>query len=150
MLTIKQKIFVDEYLIHGSATEAARRAGYSPHSARFQGSKLLQNVEIRRLIEERRNSMATEKILTATQLQEFLSAVIRGEVCDEQLLTRLIGKGISTIERHEYRASVKDRLRATELLGKLVGAFERQDTTNTAANLFVSTLERVAEAEKDN
>ena len=86
--------------------------------------------------------MENEKILTATDLQEFLSAVIRGEVEDEQLMTRLCGKGCSVIERHEYRASVKDRLRAAELLGKLIGAFDKAEATD-AGNIFISTLKNI-------
>ncbi len=143
MLTTKQKKFVDEYLITASATEAARRAGYSAHSARYQGSKLLRNVEINFAIEERRNMMENEKILTATQLQEFLSAVIRGEVKDEQLMTRLIGGGCSVVENHKFTAAVKDRLRAVELLGKLIGAFDKTGANDTA-NIFISTLERIS------
>ena len=142
MLTTKQKKFVDEYLLTASATEAARRAGYSPHSARYQGSKLLRNVEVSTLIKERREAMKTEKILTAEQLQEFLSAVIRCEVKDEQLMTRLIGKGCSVVENHKFTAAVKDRLRAVELLGKLIGAFDRQG--ENTANLFISTLENIS------
>ena len=92
--------------------------------------------------------MKNEKILTATELQEFLSAVIRGEVQDEQLMTKLIGKGCSVIERHKYTAAVKDRLRAAELLAKLIGAFERQD--GDASNLFISTLERIYQNETQN
>ena len=143
MMTTKQKKFVDEYLLTASATEAARRAGYSVHSARYQTSKLLRNVEIRSAIEERREAMATEKILTAEQLQEFLSAVIRGEVKDEQLMTRLIGKGCSVVENHKFTAAVKDRLRAVELLGKLIGAFDKTGANDTA-NLFISTLENIS------
>ena len=142
MLTTKQKKFVDEYLLTASATEAARRAGYSAHSARYQASKLLCNVEIRSAIEERRETMKTEKILTATQLQEFLSAVIRGEVQDEQLMTRLCGKGCSVVEKHKFTAAVKDRLRAVEILGKLIGAFDKTGANDTA-KLFISTLEKI-------
>ena len=143
MMTTKQKKFVDEYLLTASATEAARRAGYSPHSARYQASKLLRNVEVSTLIEERRQAMATEKILTAEQLQEFLSAVIRGEVKDEQLMTRLIGKGCSVVENHKFTAAVKDRLRAVEILGKLIGAFDKTGANDTA-KLFISTLENIS------
>lgn len=86
--------------------------------------------------------MQNEKILTATDLQIFLSSVVRGEVQDEQLMTRLIGKGCSVVERYEYRASVKDRLRAAELLGKIIGAFDKQEATD-AGNIFISTLKNI-------
>ena len=45
-LTRKQQRFVDEYLIDLSATQAAKRAGYSPRTARQQASRLLSNVNI--------------------------------------------------------------------------------------------------------
>lgn len=149
MLTEKQKKFVNEYLLTASATEAARRAGYSAHSARYQGSKLLRNVEINSAIEERRNMMKNEKILTATELQEFLSSVVRGEVQDEMLLTRLCGKGVSIVEKHKYTAAVKDRLRAAEMLLKVAGAFDKQEASD-ASNLFISTLERLYQNETQN
>lgn len=149
MLTEKQKKFVNEYLLTASATEAARRAGYSAHSARYQGSKLLRNVEINSAIEVRRNMMENEKILTATELQIFLSSVVRGEVQDEQLMARLVGKGCSVIERHKYTAAVKDRLRAAEMLLKVAGAFDKQEASD-ASNLFISTLERLYQNETQN
>lgn len=142
-MTDKQLKFVDEYLLCGNASKAARCAGYSDKSARYQGSKLLRNVEVQSEIERRRELMTKEKILTATDLQEFLSAVIRGEVQDEQLMTRLIGKGCSIVESHEYRASVKDRLRAAELLGKIIGAFDKQSGSDSG-RLFLETMARVA------
>lgn len=149
MLTEKQKKFVNEYLLTASATEAARRAGYSAHSARYQGSKLLRNVEINSAIEERRNMMKNEKILTATELQEFLSSVVRGDVQDEVLMSRLVGKGCSVIERHKYTAAVKDRLRAAEMLLKVAGAFDKQEASD-ASKLFISTLERIYQTETQN
>ncbi|HGA1199481.1 TPA: terminase small subunit, partial [Streptococcus suis] len=36
-LTIKQRKFIDEYIICGNATEAAIKAGYSKKAARVQG-----------------------------------------------------------------------------------------------------------------
>ena len=86
--------------------------------------------------------MENEKILTATDLQIFLSSVIRGEVQDEVLMSRLCGKGISVVEKHKFTAAVKDRLRATEILGKLIGAFDKAEATD-AGNIFISTLKNI-------
>ena len=38
----------------GSATEAAKRAGYSEKSADSQGQRLLKNVEVKRIVRGRR------------------------------------------------------------------------------------------------
>lgn len=45
-LTIKQRRFIDEYLVDLNATQAAVRAGYSPKTAKEQGSRLLTNVHV--------------------------------------------------------------------------------------------------------
>lgn len=45
-LTPKAKLFVREYLKDFNATQAAIRAGYSPATARAQGSRMLTNVNI--------------------------------------------------------------------------------------------------------
>lgn len=41
-LTVKEKLFVVEYLARCNAKEAAIRAGYSPKTAKVQGAKLLK------------------------------------------------------------------------------------------------------------
>ncbi len=139
----RQRKFVDEYILTGNASESARRAGYSAKTAGSIGERLLKNVEVRAALDERIKAASTEKTLTQNQLLEFLSAVVKGEVCDQQLMTRLIGKGCSVIENVEIRASVQNRIRAAELLLKIQGAFKEVDQQNNSANLFVETLEKI-------
>lgn len=50
-LTEIQKRFIQEYKISGNASQAARKAGYSPKSAHVSGSKLLKNPDIKAIIE---------------------------------------------------------------------------------------------------
>lgn len=49
-LTTKQQRFVDEYLIDGNATQAAKRAGYSDDTAYSQGQRLLKNVVVAKVV----------------------------------------------------------------------------------------------------
>lgn len=58
-LTPKQFEFIEYYLETNNATEAAKKAGYSPKTARQQGSRLLSNVVIKKELDRRRE----EKIL---------------------------------------------------------------------------------------
>lgn len=51
-LTTKQKRFVEEYLIDGNASDAARRAGYSPVSASQIGRGMLTKSAVKLAIEE--------------------------------------------------------------------------------------------------
>lgn len=52
-LTVKQRMFVEEYLIDLNATQAAIRAGYSAKTADQQGSRMLANVKVQQAIAER-------------------------------------------------------------------------------------------------
>lgn len=45
-LTPKQRRFVAEYLVDLNATQAAIRAGYSEHTAKQQGQRLLTNADV--------------------------------------------------------------------------------------------------------
>ncbi len=49
-MNLRQQRFVDEYLVDGSATEAAIRAGYSKKSARIFGSQMLAKPHIKAAI----------------------------------------------------------------------------------------------------
>lgn len=51
-LTRKQEKFVREYLIDLNATRAAERAGYSAKTVHVQGPRLLENVSVKRAIDE--------------------------------------------------------------------------------------------------
>ena len=50
-MNAKRRRFVDEYLIDLNATQAAIRAGYSPHTAIKQGSRLLTFVDVRAAVD---------------------------------------------------------------------------------------------------
>lgn len=65
-LTDKQQAFVSEYLRCWNASEAARRAGYAEATAYSQGQRLLKNVEVVALIEQRKAElmMSADEVLT--------------------------------------------------------------------------------------
>lgn len=142
---------MDEYILNGgNGAAAARAAGYSSKTAKEISSKLLTDRDIRAAIDERLAQASSERVLDERALLEFLSAVVQGEVTDIQLMTRLIGKGCSVVERHEFRASVKDRLRAAEMLLKIKGAFNREEQGADAGKMFVDTLQAIWERRPEN
>ena len=51
-LTVRQKRFCHEYLLDSNGSRAAVRDGYSPRTAKQQGSFLLTKVDVRALIDE--------------------------------------------------------------------------------------------------
>ena len=74
-LTPKQERFVVAYLLDMNATQAAVRCGYSPKTAKAQGSRLLTNVDIQAAI-QRTHARALERNgLTADRTLEELRRV---------------------------------------------------------------------------
>jgi phage terminase small subunit len=73
-LSQRQYKFVEEYLVCGNATEAARRAGYSIRKSHNTGTRLLRTPAIRRQIEARfgESALSTNEILG--RLAELASA----------------------------------------------------------------------------
>lgn len=121
-LTPKRQRFVDAYTgeAMGNGAEAARIAGYA-HPVK-QASRLLTFVDVAAAIAERRAQTTRQAISTAAERQEWLSRVHRGEVDDG-----------------ESDASLKDRIKALELLGKMQGDFiERQQVEHSGAAVSVT------------
>ncbi len=89
MLTTKQAAFVSEYTKDHNATQAAIRAGYSPHTARSVGSENLTKPDIKaalaavnrtavQVVAERTG----EATLTAARIIEEASRIAFGDIRD--------------------------------------------------------------------
>lgn len=96
-MNVRQQKFCDYYLQSGNATEAAMKAGYSKKTAYSIGQRLLKNVETKNYIDEYRETARKSRIATAEEVLEFWAEVMRNE-----------------------EISPKDRLRASENLGKIL------------------------------
>ena len=82
-LTPKQKAFADYYLETGNATEAARRAGYSENSAKQIGTENLSKPSISQYIAERQRQVADKRIADISEVLQFFTSVMRGEIKDQ-------------------------------------------------------------------
>lgn len=119
-MTDKQKRFCDEYLIDCNATQAAIRAGYSRKTAHAIGDENLKKPEIRAYIDSRLEAISSQRTADATEVMEYLTAVMRGEHTEQVL--RLVGNGTQRIDT--MSVTEKDRLKAAELIGKRYGLFK--------------------------
>ncbi len=95
---LRQIAFIESYA--GNATEAAVAAGYSVHTARSQGQRLLTNADIVKAIRERENKLLKPLIASRDERQELFTAIMR-----------------DTKER------TSDRIKAGEALCKMNGDF---------------------------
>lgn len=99
-MTPKQEIFVDEYLACFNATEAAKRAGYSEKTAYSIGQENLTKPEIKQAIAQAMNERKATIIATREQRQKFWTEIM-----------------------NDVEEDTKNRLRASELLGRACGDF---------------------------
>ena len=116
MLTVKQEKFIEEYIKSGNATAAYVSAyGGGSDSARAKSSALLRKANVRARLEELQAEMASKAIATSQELQERLTAIVRGETTEEVIL--------ASGERIRKQVLMRDVLKAIELLLKVQGAF---------------------------
>lgn len=151
-LTPKEQAFVDAYV--GDATAAAIAAGYSEKTAKQRGYKLMQKKAIRdalnarsRIVEQVVEAQVTEampamadqrtaRIASRLERQAFWTRVMEGHET-ETLMDKMGGL-------HDVPVSMKDRLKASELLGKSEADFT-ENLTVAADSSFAEALKAARE-----
>ena len=115
-LTEKQKRFVDYYIETGNQTEAARRAGYK--QPQTQGAQNLGKPSVKAAIDARLKDLEDKRIANVTEVMQFLTSTLRGEVKEERVVVEGAGEGISDARIIKVQVSARDRLDAAKSLLK--------------------------------
>lgn len=166
-LTLKQKRFVEEYLIDLNATAAAKRAGYSQKTAYSIGQENLKKTEIQSAIQEeqikrqKRTEITQDMVLRETAKLAFFDIrkmfdkngkPLGISDLDDDTAAALVGLDVQDVSdiNGDYVWFVKkykmaDKLKALELLGKHTGAFERRDTKTEALETAMLALADILE-----
>lgn len=132
-LTAKQERFIQEYLIDLNATQAAIRAGYSKKSARQVGTENLSKPSIKQAIDERLRRIDDEKTADAKEIREFWTRVMRGE--EKETVLRYDSDGVQV--ETEIDVTMKDRIKASEMLGKSFAMFTDKIDSNVDMDLNI-------------
>ena len=130
-LTPKQERFVNEYIRTLNITQSAINAGYSPASAHVTGCRLLKKDHINDYIQEQKNKVIDENVLTANELLHLLTnsavgdetetkevVVKRGEYKENPETGKIQLVYNEHVELIEVPIKPSDRLRARDMLGK--------------------------------
>ena len=137
-LTEKQLAFIDYYLETLNAREAYKRAygTKNNNTADSNASKLLSNTKAKTIVDERLAEIASKRIAKVAEVQEFLTACMRGEVDEEitGMKQNDITGGMETFILTK-QLSAKDRIKCAELLGKANRLFT--DKLDVDANVAV-------------
>ena len=117
-LTEKQRRFIDYYVETANATESAIKAGYSEKTARQIGAENLSKLDI--FIKGKMINKNNERIASQDEVLEYLTRVMRGQEKDQ----------------FDLEASLQDRTKCAELLGKRYGTFiDKKDINLTEINV---------------
>jgi Phage terminase, small subunit len=112
-LTAKQRLFADEYIKSGNATQSAIKAGYSPKTVRSIGHENLTKPDIKAYIDAKMAEIESHKIADAKEVLQFYTRVLREEETEE--VTMATARDVVTVEK---KPSLKDRLVAAKELMK--------------------------------
>ena len=131
-MNIRQERFCQEYIIDHNATEAAKRAGYSPKTAYSIGQRLLKNVEVKERIDKLLSPSMEKAAVTADRVVGELAQIAFADV------TKLI-------KCDEFRYTANEKLRALEMLGKYLSLFT--DKTHVMIDKSPNTLKDMSDDE---
>jgi len=163
-LNLKQKRFVQEYLIDLNATQAAIRAEYSEHTAYSMGQRLLKNVKVQAALQEAIKSRAIRTEITQDRVLKELAniAFANGtdyakvvKVNDESLvgivptddLTQDQKSAVACIRQTQNGIEIKlnDKLKALELIGKHLGMFNDKNNGDDSVEDLTSLAEMLSD-----
>ena len=137
-MTAKQKRFCNEYLIDLNATQAAIRAGYSKKAARQMGADNMAKPYIKAYIAERMAEKEKELIASQDEVLRYLTSVMRGQSESEVVAVEFIGDGVSQAVKVRKAPDEKERLKASELLGKRYNLFSDKVNIEGAVPVVIS------------
>ena len=114
-LNDKQKAFADYYIESLNATESYKMAyDCSYNTARTNGARLLANANIKEYIDEVMSAKDESRIASQDEILQILTDIARGITEEEVVQFSQLGEELRTTRK----PTIKDRMRASELLGK--------------------------------
>jgi phage terminase small subunit len=143
-LTMKQKCFVEEYLVDLNATQAAIRADYSPKTARAIGAENLTKPDIAEAVTE---AMANRSERTKVDQDWVLDAIVSTvKRCQQAMpITDKNGEPVMVETPNgnmapAYKFDAAAVLRGAELAGKHLGMFKDKVDLNHSSTDSVAEL----------
>lgn len=131
-LNDKQFKFCLEYCKDFNGRQAAIRAGYSKDSAQVNSSRMLSNANISKQLDLLLNRVRTNTIMDIQEIQERLTAIARGEVDEDVVVTENTGNFKSKAKIVQKKMAGKEQVKALELLGKANSLFKENVTSNVS------------------
>lgn len=138
-LNVRQEAFCWHYAKTGNATESYKQAGYTPKSesaASSSASLLLRNPKVQARLQAITEELNSAKIASVREVQERLTAILRGELMEERVVVEGTGMGESEARIIKCAPLHKDAIKAGELLAKMQGGLDVGSTINVVVPVF--------------
>lgn len=91
-LTIKEAVFIDEYVATGNASQSVVKAGYKTKAPYQYGATLIRKPHIKAEIEHRIQQLTENSIADAAEILQYFTKVMRGEEKDQFGLEASLGE----------------------------------------------------------
>ena len=145
-LSIKQRMFCDEYLVDLNGTQAALRAGYSASCATSQASRMLQLDKVQQYLEAKRRKLEIKTEMSAQYVLQNLKDV--AERCmSAQPVVNMAGKPVLDENGNPvYRFDSAGANKALELIGKHLGVFNADQSGSASSSKVVLEIQMIREA----
>lgn len=133
-LTPQEASFIDAYLVHKNGSQAVRDAGYRSKRPEMYARALLDREYIREEIQYRLKQIEDKRIASATEILQFYTSVMRGEVLDQfgieaSLDTRI--KSANELAKHQIEMPMKlEQKNITNNIGTIQLNFLPRNTQN--------------------
>lgn len=144
--TARRKLFVERYLVNGSnASDAAKFAGFSEHTAGSQGQRLLKHPETQALLGSRAGQALVEAQLTTERWAKEMACIghfdprdlydAAGNLIPIHLLPEHVARAIAGVKEGDEGPEYKfwDKNAALANIGKHLGMFEQDNRQRTNA-----------------
>ena len=114
-LNENHKAFCDFYIESLNATESYMKVyKCSYNTARTNGARLLTNANIKKYIDEVMSAKDESRIASQDEILQILTDIARGVTEEEVVTFSQLGEELRTTRK----PTIKDRMKASELLGK--------------------------------
>jgi phage terminase small subunit len=143
-LTDKQKRFCEEYLIDLNATQAAIRAGYSENTATEIGYENLTKPHIAIFIQEAQKELSAKTKLNAEWVINRFKEISDKCMQAEPVMVYDPDKK-QMVESGEFRFDSSGANKATEMLGKHLGVFEKDNSQKKTELISPEILSNIIE-----
>ena len=141
-LNEKQKAFADYYIESLNATESYQKAyECSYNTARTNGARLLTNANIKKYIDDIMQLKDESRIASQDEILQILTDIARGITEEEVVSFSQMGDELRTTKK----PSIKDRMKASELLGKRYRLFV--DKVEMEGNMGITIIDDIGSLE---